>query len=118
MVSSHRYPELSTPVIKKDDPTLPWVRASADFENLPDGCHMLVVTDDFSKYLIKVEPNRAPHVDGQVDVCAAAAPRAAAPAPVRSGRRGQAGPAAGPCAACGVRRGRCGLDAGRASAAP
>lgn len=38
------------PIIMEDIPSFPWQRASADFGCLPNGRHMLVVIDDFSKY--------------------------------------------------------------------
>ncbi|KAJ1198807.1 hypothetical protein NDU88_002646 [Pleurodeles waltl] len=38
------------PIITETIPANPWQRASADLGNLPDGRHMLVVIDDFSKY--------------------------------------------------------------------
>ena len=43
-------PDPPAPVITEPGPKDPWQCASADFGSLPDGRHMLVVIDDYSKY--------------------------------------------------------------------
>ncbi|KAJ1211772.1 hypothetical protein NDU88_007126 [Pleurodeles waltl] len=37
-------------IITESSSTAPWLRASADFGNLPDSKHLLIVMDDYSCY--------------------------------------------------------------------
>ena len=43
-------PDPPAPVITEEQTTSPWEKASLDFGSLPDGRHMMVLVDDFSKY--------------------------------------------------------------------
>ena len=42
--------DLREPIVMSELPTGPWIDVSVDFADLPSGEHLLVVTDDYSRF--------------------------------------------------------------------